>query len=800
MTVAFLWTALEGCGTPVGLDDFTLRSADHSTPTVLAIDLSIWICEAISSTALSSFHSDPALYLVYQRTIKLLRLGFGLIFVVEGKRRVQCASSSSELPEFRQRRSGSQFWSASERCASLLRLLTVPVVHAEAEGEALCALLNAKGLCDGVVSNDGDCFLFGAKTVYTKFSVENLENRQVLRYDAAKLFVNVDPNDSSKDSGAASSSSRTETIALSREDLVAFAFLTGSDLAGAGVPNIGCKKAINFIHACKKLKHCPDDRTCLQEVLSWGDAVSKSTAMTNGAFCLQCNDDGPHERRCSVCLHPGDKLHHQKYGCVKCGTEPGEGCVVVTALEKFLRSVREKALGMPSFANRSIVNEYFSPNNNIAPTDLLSRQLRQNITPDARALFDSSLILNGHTLSSSKQYVRETLPHLLARLELLADQRNKYVPTQRKYKPMPVRIQKEFVKQFEQCYEIIWSIDIGDQDIFEFSTTEPQSLLQNSKYSNICRTFHQTERRKRQELDRHKAFIGEKPNAHKRGPLNSKQREKNFNRSFRSKQGRRRERHFTNLTTTLKPLKVPEHSNDVSMLMDYMIAADPQTKTRDDSVYERNQYDGLKASTGDYGSEIRDDEICLHEKSANEDQLFECWEASIATKKWNIQLNNGDDYFVDLGVPLSKSLSHRIYPQNPNDELKSTLGFHGTEHSSGHTWKSDPEFIHQDRFKEEDRFSERKLDYNAMDSQLTKRRDSHRMYNITNGRMNDFSFRDSQFECIIESRPCIIDDPFVQALSSQSCVPYLSPSNRERLFVDLGMQIEVTPIISRRLG
>jgi len=55
---------------------------------MVAVDLSIWICKGIASTALSTFHSDPALYLVYQRTLKLISLGLGLVFVVEGQQRV----------------------------------------------------------------------------------------------------------------------------------------------------------------------------------------------------------------------------------------------------------------------------------------------------------------------------------------------------------------------------------------------------------------------------------------------------------------------------------------------------------------------------------------------------------------------------------------------------------------------------------------------------------------------------------------------------------------------------------------
>jgi hypothetical protein len=74
------------------MSDFNLRgnSNPEGKQTIVAVDLSIWICEGIASTALSTFHSYPALYLVYQQTTKLIFLGLGLVFVVEGQRCVLC--------------------------------------------------------------------------------------------------------------------------------------------------------------------------------------------------------------------------------------------------------------------------------------------------------------------------------------------------------------------------------------------------------------------------------------------------------------------------------------------------------------------------------------------------------------------------------------------------------------------------------------------------------------------------------------------------------------------------------------
>ena len=105
------------------------------------------------------------------------------------------------------------------------------------QGEALCALLNSSGIVDGVISNDGDCLLFGAKTIYTNFSLENLENRKVQRYQANTLIANLDHDKSSS----------RRTIKLSQEDLVAFAMLCGSDMVGNGVPHVDTKRLFNSL-------------------------------------------------------------------------------------------------------------------------------------------------------------------------------------------------------------------------------------------------------------------------------------------------------------------------------------------------------------------------------------------------------------------------------------------------------------------------------------------------------------------------------------------------------------------------
>ncbi len=634
MTVSSLWTALDeaGCGSPVSINDFDLRGRargggnQEEKQTILAVDLSIWICEGISSTVLSTFHSDPALHLVYQRTTKLLKLGLGLVFVVEGQRRVfvptttTSSSSSSafqQTHELKSRRSGSQFWDASKRCESMLQSLGVPVVRAEAEGEALCALLNSSGLVDGVISNDGDCLLFGAKTVYTNFSLESLENGHVMRYDASKLVF-------AERNGGDHSTART--IKLSREDLIAFGMICGSDMCGGGIPHCGHKKAIQFIHACRSVKgqQC-HGTTCLDELLSWSDIVAATaggSSDSNDAY-LDCDDDGPCTvplRCCSICLHAGDKLQHEKHGCAECGTGPGEGCCLVSYNEKFLRSMKAKTLRGP-IASRHIVDQYMSPNSNHVPSSLrLLLSKPYVVSPDPRSFFTTSMILKGRTKESSHEYVKSTLPKLLARLDLWDTRpRNNYVTStsKLKYKPIPLRIEKCVVKQSWLCYELIWSINIGvvEDEQFQFNTFECQSVV-DAVLSHLVKTFHQEERRKvqgRAEEERRKHFTGAKSRknhaSNRNVQLLQNQRRGASTNPQARQQRRKRDRNFdVSRISKMPKITAPPTSAfglDVSLLIDSLPDESMDSDIESMSFDEKEnhlplQYDGMREAGAAY--------------------------------------------------------------------------------------------------------------------------------------------------------------------------------------------------------
>ncbi|MGH0128989.1 UNVERIFIED_CONTAM: hypothetical protein FKN15_037090 [Acipenser sinensis] len=173
MGVNELWSTLE----PVR-ESVPLYSLSGKT---LAVDLSLWVCEAQAVRGMMGKVTKPHLRNLFFRVSSLTLMGIKLIFVMEGEAPKLKADTMSKRNAVKYGTSGkattrpgktgrSHFKFLLKECADLLDCLGVPWVTAAGEAEAMCAYLNVHGYVDGCITNDGDVFLYGGQTVYRNFN------------------------------------------------------------------------------------------------------------------------------------------------------------------------------------------------------------------------------------------------------------------------------------------------------------------------------------------------------------------------------------------------------------------------------------------------------------------------------------------------------------------------------------------------------------------------------------------------------------------------------------------------------
>ncbi|RZC79754.1 hypothetical protein C5167_042331 [Papaver somniferum] len=109
-------------------------------------------------------------------------------------------------------------------CQELLQMFGLPYIIAPMEAEAQCAHMELSGLVDGVVTDDSDVFLFGARSVYKNI------------FDDRKYVETYFMKDIETELG------------LTRDQLIRMALLLGSDYT-EGISGIGIVNAIEVAHA-----------------------------------------------------------------------------------------------------------------------------------------------------------------------------------------------------------------------------------------------------------------------------------------------------------------------------------------------------------------------------------------------------------------------------------------------------------------------------------------------------------------------------------------------------------------------
>ncbi|KAG8580126.1 hypothetical protein GDO81_007152 [Engystomops pustulosus] len=284
MGVHELWPILEPVKKHVPLQSLSGKT--------LAVDLSIWVCEAQSVKQMVGVVAKPHLRNLFFRVSSLNLMGVKLVFVTEGeapkvkadtmnKRNVMRYGASKKAVPARPGRS--YFKSVLKDCLRMLDCLGVPWVQAAGEAEAMCAYLDANGYVDGCITNDGDVFLYGAKTVYRNFTM-NVKDPHVDCYEVSAI---------------------NHRLGLNRESLVGLAILLGCDYVPKGLPGVGRELAMKFIRSL-------NGESILQRFDQWRKQFD-DPAMTSKAIKKKVH--------CTVCSHPGSAKEHEKKGCVLCGSE-----------------------------------------------------------------------------------------------------------------------------------------------------------------------------------------------------------------------------------------------------------------------------------------------------------------------------------------------------------------------------------------------------------------------------------------------------------------------------------------------
>ncbi|CAH2237461.1 jg12794 [Pararge aegeria aegeria] len=393
----------------------------------VAVDLAGWVCDSQNVT---EYYIQPKLYLrnLFFRTIYLILADISPIFVLEGdapelKRDVMAARNAIQFkgaapktapgkgkPNVTRKR----FKGVLKECETLLKSMGVRCVKGRGEAEATCARLNAKGLVNAVVSQDSDCFAYGAKRVYRNFSVSSSAGGGAMQgsvdsYDAEKMYL---------------------SNGFGRKKMVALALLCGCDY-GNGACGSSITTVVTFLHTVS------DDQV-IHRLLSW---------VTDPQYYEEKARWTTAPGRCDLCGHVGRT--HAKNGCPVCVTH--KGCTDLGHKSKVAEMKREVSLrnralscGMP-FPEPKVMKEFMDA----TPED---------IDLDSLKIPSPSLIqfvkIMTHKLDWTEKYCVEKFLPLLTKWHLQEKIPNRSL--------QPIEIKKKRNPKGVPSFEVLWK-DINGQ-------------------------------------------------------------------------------------------------------------------------------------------------------------------------------------------------------------------------------------------------------------------------------------------------------------------------------------------------
>ncbi|XP_065084902.1 flap endonuclease GEN [Ochlerotatus camptorhynchus] len=454
----------------------------------VAIDLSGWVCESLNVV---DYFVHPRFYLrnLFFRTCYLLQTGIIPVFVLEGsapplkygviikrnqlqfrgvrpRKATDCdkdgkqngANNVARKAPTEQKRN--RFHHVLKQCEELLSSMGLVCVQAPGEAEALCAYLNHDGLVYGVISQDSDCFAYGAVRVFRNFCASQ-KGGSVDIYDMDKV---------------------RQVLDLDQEKIVAMGLLSGCDYCPAGVPGVG-REMIN------RLLTCCLSSEILGRIRSW-----RKSAQTLTELELKVDD----KNVCADCGHCGKTFLHRRAGCQDCRTKSGcddsrwknKRTNIKTELD-----IKRKALLDPGFPSEAIISEFMERTCDLPTLDLEWRQ--PNLV---------KFILNiANLLQWNEMYSFLKLFPLFTRWQLVALSRNPSLGISISIKP--AYIKKKRSPKGVASYEIVWQDDssifsglIPDDQLQAFldeagnseeslwSTIEPQDLV-STVYPDLVESF-----------------------------------------------------------------------------------------------------------------------------------------------------------------------------------------------------------------------------------------------------------------------------------------------------------------------
>ncbi len=204
---------------------------------------------------------------LFYRSVSLISAGLRLVYVLDGKpsslkgntldeRRMMREKNIMELKKAEEAGDEERIRSLSGRinfltrpmideCRELLEAMGIPVVQAKSEGEAQASYMNAQGAVDGVISQDYDCLLFGAKRVFRNMTFSG--RRKV---PGRNFYVNVRPEYIDLEENLSN-------LSIDRRQLIWIGMLTGTDF-NRGVQRVGAKTGLNLIRKGNTLRQILD--------------------------------------------------------------------------------------------------------------------------------------------------------------------------------------------------------------------------------------------------------------------------------------------------------------------------------------------------------------------------------------------------------------------------------------------------------------------------------------------------------------------------------------------------------------